>query len=192
MHEFHRRKFIVPDKLTTKEKAEMALKNNKRSTAGSKLKVELEDEALEAEEDPQIEESRVSKRKGPTYAGGLVLEPKKGLYDKFVVLLDFNSLYPSIIQEYNICFTTVERGGENGGIPSMPSSASPGILPQVLKTLVERRRQVKAMLKKETNPTSRQRLDIRQQALKLTANRFFGFLFEVNLKTSTSYQILFF
>ena len=78
------------------------------------------------------------------YAGGLVLEPKKGLYDKMVLLLDFNSLYPSIIQEYNICFTTVSRPKDDA-VPPLPDNVGEqAVLPAVLRKLVQRRRQVRS------------------------------------------------
>jgi DNA polymerase alpha subunit A len=102
------------------------------------------------------------------YSGGLVLEPKKGLYDTYILLLDFNSLYPSLIQEYNLCFTTIEwapfaraESGEAGGeeenagtknLPPLPDeSVDKGVLPRVIKRLVDRRRNVKKLLKSEQN-----------------------------------------
>ncbi len=48
----------------------------------------------------------------PQYAGGLVLEPNKGLYDSIVIMLDFNSLYPSIIQASTVdmrCSSLLDR-----------------------------------------------------------------------------------
>ncbi|KAK9096970.1 hypothetical protein Sjap_022467 [Stephania japonica] len=168
LHAFHAKKYIVPDKISAREKETMLSK--RKIIHGAK------DEDGDLNNPPfgndvqHVEQGKG--KKGPAYAGGLVLEPKRGLYDKYILLLDFNSLYPSIIQEYNICFTTVERSVD-GSAPSLPACKATGVLPELLRDLVEKRKRVKSLLKNATG-LKLQQLDIRQQALKLTANRFYA------------------
>ncbi|CAK7266767.1 DNA-directed DNA polymerase alpha catalytic subunit pol1 [Sporothrix epigloea] len=163
LHEFHRNKYICPDKQ----------KQPARGQAGR----EDEDGANEAGGENS------SGKKKDKYKGGLVFEPERGLYDKFVLVMDFNSLYPSIIQEYNICFTTVERTGlasakdEEETVPEVPGEQEQGILPKLIAGLVSRRRQVKSLMKSKTATAEQLATwDIRQLALKLTANSMYGCL----------------
>ncbi|KAI0460476.1 hypothetical protein F5B21DRAFT_451939 [Xylaria acuta] len=154
LHEFHRNKYICPDKQFFKGRPK------------------VEDEADEDDAAPS--------KKKDKYKGGLVFDPKKGLYDKFVLVMDFNSLYPSIIQEFNICFTTVERSAlskDEDTVPAVPTEQEQGILPRLIATLVSRRRQVKSLMKdKNATPEQLATWDIKQLALKLTANSMYGCL----------------
>lgn len=123
------------------------------------------------------------------YAGGLVLDPVQGFYEDAILLLDFNSLYPSIIQEFNVCFSTVGSSGfyiseqntedilHNPSIlSSIAEQGEESFLPKILRSLVKRRRTVKDLLKNTKNSEELVILDIRQKALKLTANSIYGCL----------------
>lgn len=110
--------------------------------------------------------------KATTYTGGLVLDPKSDLYSTFVVVLDFNSLYPSIVREFNLCFTTLTADK-----PDPPNNfASDGILPIEIGKLVETRKQVKQLMEKTQDASEKAVLNIKQTALKLTANSMYGCL----------------
>ncbi|EOX91455.1 DNA polymerase alpha catalytic subunit isoform 1 [Theobroma cacao] len=171
LHAFHAKKYIVPDKSSSYTKETKVSKKRINDGVGEGNVDEVDNNDVNFDE---THNDRGKGKKGPAYAGGLVLEPKRGLYDKYVLLLDFNSLYPSIIQEYNICFTTVERFPD-GSVPRLPSSKTTGVLPELLKNLVQRRRMVKSWMKNASG-IKVQQLDIQQQALKLTANSMYGCL----------------
>ncbi|XP_053690706.1 DNA polymerase alpha catalytic subunit [Sabethes cyaneus] len=127
-------------------------------------------------------ESAAERRKPKSkaaYSGGLVLDPIKGFYDKFILLMDFNSLYPSIIQEYNICFTTVlpPADGDEEGSAVILQTDEMGILPRQIRKLVESRKSVKQLMKNPSlEPELKMQYNIRQMALKLTANSLYGCL----------------
>jgi len=123
------------------------------------------------------------------YAGGLVLEPIQGFYEDVVLLLDFNSLYPSIIQEFNVCFSNIgssdfyltEENNQNllsdaNILSSIAEEGEETFLPKILRNLVKRRRSVKEMIKNCKTSEERDILGIRQNALKLTANSIYGCL----------------
>ncbi|XP_067896670.1 DNA polymerase alpha catalytic subunit [Heterodontus francisci] len=172
LHAFHERNYIVPDKPSFKKHVQESVDGDEEYANGGGGSA-----------------GKMKKgRKKAAYAGGLVLEPKVGFYDKFILLLDFNSLYPSIIQEFNICFTTVERAAANSQknledneleeIPELPDEDQEmGVLPKEIRKLVDRRRQVKQLMKQpDLNPDLYLQYDIRQKALKLTANSMYGCL----------------
>ena len=211
LHEFHDKKYLLPDKY---HKGPVSEENNG-----------LDDNEDDDDDDDdnarnKNKNSRNAKRK-PQYSGGLVLTPSPGLYDQIILLLDFNSLYPSIIQEYNLCFTTVirqptqtftnisnvseakkKKGKQSKNKKEEPIEKEPeepipeeendeehvdiqnkvkqiegkAILPSILEFLVKSRRMVKKLQKNEKDPLKNSLLEIRQKALKLTANSIYGYL----------------
>ena len=95
LHQFYEKNYLFPDKYHRTELNED------------------EDKEDEDEDDDEVNEGinniQKNQKRKPQYLGGLVLEPHPGLYDDIILVMDFNSLYPSIIQEYNISFETVIR-----------------------------------------------------------------------------------
>ena len=81
--------------------------------------------------------------------GGLVFEPLPGVFPN-VAILDFVSMYPSIIVEYNISPETVGVQEKDAlYIPEMGIYISPrrGLVPAALKRMVEKRVEIRRRLK---------------------------------------------
>ncbi|MCD6592148.1 MAG: DNA polymerase II [Thaumarchaeota archaeon] len=111
-----------------------------------------------------------------SYPGGLVKEPIKGLHED-VAVLDFRSMYPSLMIKYNISFDTLSPDGEYVAPNGYRFRAEPeGFLPKALKTLLEERRKIQDLLKRLPPDSVEARiLDARQRVVKIIANAIYGY-----------------
>ena len=81
--------------------------------------------------------------------GGLVFEPLQGIFPH-VAIIDFISMYPSIIVQYNISPETVGVQEKDGlHIPEMGIriSSHPGLVPAALQPMVDKRVKIRRRLK---------------------------------------------
>ena len=141
---------------------------------------------------PEKQQAEGILKREAKYKGGKVLSPERGFYETCICVLDFNSLYPSIIREFNICFTTVDKShpSAQAARAKRDKERKEGILPQIMEMLLMARQTVKQDLakwnqQKESAPPGRQRdaidveivrLQIKEKAIKVLANSMYGYL----------------
>lgn len=122
-----------------------------------------------------------------TYEGATVIDPKKAYYEVPVATLDFASLYPSIMQAYNLCYSTLVSTEDIAKLDPSTYEKSPcnyyfvkketkkGILPQILDELLAARKTAKRDMALATDPMQKAVQNGRQLALKISANSVYGF-----------------
>ncbi|HTW77178.1 MAG TPA: DNA polymerase domain-containing protein [Thermoplasmata archaeon] len=110
--------------------------------------------------------------------GGYVHTIKPGLY-RWVVVLDFKSMYPSIIIARNLCFTTLSPDGTTvapSGARFLAPSVRQGIIPHILAGLLADRDRFRRLGREATTDDLRAYYDGLQNAVKVLMNSFYGVL----------------
>jgi len=108
--------------------------------------------------------------------GGYVHTMNPGLYH-WVCVLDFKSMYPSLIIANNICFTTLSKDGEivaPSGARYISPERKKGLLPSILSDLMNQRDSIKKRMKSSSDAYEHAYLDGLQAAVKVVMNTFYG------------------
>lgn len=118
------------------------------------------------------------------YVGAHVVEPTVGYYLDPILTLDFASLYPSLIQTYNLSFDTrvtkEDTQAESLVVPNtshrfVSSSVRRGLLPLILDELLAERKRVRKLAAQTEDKLQKNLLNCTQLALKISANSCYGF-----------------
>jgi DNA polymerase I len=111
--------------------------------------------------------------------GGYVHEFDAGLYD-MVCVLDFKSMYPSLIIANNLCFTTISKDGtiiSPIGVRFLDPKIREGLVPKVLIKLMNDREQFKSKMKDAKKNNDRETFEYYkglQEAVKVLMNAIYG------------------
>lgn len=133
------------------------------------------------------------------YEGATVFTPKIGKYDRPITVLDYASLYPSSMIQKNLCISSLVIDPQYDNLPdynytnvtyyhndgkgsttcrfAKPKDGTPGILPQILIELLNKRKEMRNKseeMAKAGNKFMFKVLDGLQLAYKVTANSLYG------------------
>ena len=124
---------------------------------------------------------KVVERQVRSYPGGLVIKPIPGLHSDIAVI-DFKSMYPSLMIKYNISpETVVQNEGYNieffREIGIGVRRDIEGLFPNILRRLLELRDRVRRKLKEFPRDTPQYKLlDAEQRVYKILANTVYGYM----------------
>lgn len=118
--------------------------------------------------------------KGKKYMGAVVMDPLPGVFFN-VVVVDFASLYPSVIKRWNLSYETVRcpheecRSNTVPGLTHWVCKRHRGLMSEITGLLRDFRVHIyKKLAKSEKNPAKRGQYDVVQSALKVFINASYG------------------
>ncbi len=138
---------------------------------------------------PYINKEEINDDDSTSFDGATVVEPIRGFHNTPISTLDFASLYPSIMQAHNLCYTTLLTKEQIKTMDPNDYTKTPtdppcyflkahvkkGILPIILENILAARKRAKKQLEVETDKEKYAILNSKQLALKISANSVYGF-----------------
>ena len=129
-----------------------------------------------------LKDKRGSKKEIDVVEGGKVFDPEPGLYKEGLVM-DYKSLYPSVIRAYNICWTSIVNNDNvnvktilaPNNVRYVDHSVYEGIMPRILTKLYNKRVELKTAMKSAKTQSEKDFYDNQQYSVKILLNSFYGY-----------------